>query len=140
MSFHKEPKSDTQHQNHLDGATKILNSDLQEEANRAGLDNTLQNWIQDIKDADNPEFHQIVTDLQDLKAHFGSGTLDKSIIKRLLNRLGENTVKAAVFAENPNTAERVTKLGEALLSASKQVQSNENTPAQDLAEDSATNK
>lgn len=122
MSFHKQPKDDTQHQNHLDAASKILSADLVEEASRAGLDNTLQRWIEDLKDVSNPELHQLVVDLQDLKAHFGSGTLDKDVIGRLLSRLGENTLKAAVFADNANTADRVTKLGETLLSAAKSVQ------------------
>ncbi|TGE19314.1 hypothetical protein [Hymenobacter elongatus] len=114
-------KTEVQNQVHLDAATTLLTGNLQEEATRAGLDNTLQRWIQDIKDANNPEMHQIVVDLQDLKAHFGSGTLDKDVIGRLLTRLGENTLKAAVFAEG-NTKPRVEQLGEALLAAAKQVQ------------------
>jgi len=122
MSFHKQPKDDTQHQNHLDGTTKILSGSLQEESERAGLDNALQRWIEDVKDASNPELHQVVVDLQALKAHFGGGTIDPKLVGQLLGRLGENTIKAAVFADNPNTAERVTKLGEALLAATKQVQ------------------
>lgn len=127
MSFHKQPKDDTQHQNHLDGTTKILGSDLQEEASRAGLDNALQRWIEDVKDASNPELHQIVVDLQALKAHFGGGTIDNKLVGQLLSRLGEHTSKAAVFAENPNTAERVSKLGEALSAAAKQVQKAKDT-------------
>jgi hypothetical protein len=122
MSFHKQPKDDTQHQNHLDGTTKILSGSLQDEADRAGLDNALQRWIEDVKDASNPELHQIVVDLQALKAHFGGGTIDNKLVGQLLSRLGENTSKAAVFADNPNTAERVTKLGDALSAAAKQVQ------------------
>ncbi|RYU79739.1 hypothetical protein [Hymenobacter persicinus] len=114
-------KTEVQNQVHLDAATALLTGNLQEGAERSGLDNTLQRWIQDIKDANNPEFHQVVVDLQELKAHMGSGTYDKDIIGRLLNRLGENTVKAAVFAEG-NTKPRVEQLGEALLAAAKQVQ------------------
>ena len=121
MSFHKQPKDDTQHQNHLDGATKLLNSDLQEEADRSGLDNHLQRWIEDLKDVNNPEMHQIVVDLQDLKAHFNGGGIDKELVGKLLARLGTNTTKSAAFAENPNTADRVTKLGDALSAAAKQM-------------------
>ena len=132
MSFHKQPKDDTQHQDHLDGTTKILSSDLQEEATRSGLDNTLQRWIEDLKDVNNPELHQIIVDLQELKAHFGSGTLDGKVIGRLLGRLGENTIKSAVFAEG-NTKPRVENLGEALLKAAKWVQSPDTTPEEDLA-------
>ena len=121
MSFHKQPKDDTQHQNHLDGATKLLNSDLQEEADRSGLDNHLQRWIEDLKDVNNPEMHQIVVDLQDLKAHFNGGGIDKELVGKLLARLGTNTIKSAAFAENPNTADRVTKLGDALSAAAKQM-------------------
>jgi hypothetical protein len=136
MSFHKQPKDDTQHQNHLDGAVKILTSDLQEEATRSGLDNHFQRWIEDLKDVNNPELHQIVTDLQALKAHFGGGTIDKNLVSQLLSRLGTNTSKAAVFADNPNTAERVANLGEALSAAAKQVQSPQTSPEQDLNQDS----
>lgn len=121
MSFHKQPKDDTQHQNHLDGAVKLLSSDLQEEADRSGLDNHFQRWIEDLKDVNNPELHQIVVDLQDLKAHFNGGGIDKDLVGKLLARLGANTTKSAVFAENPNTADRVTKLGEALSAAAKQM-------------------
>lgn len=133
MSFHKQPKDDTQHQNHLDGTTKILNGSLQDEAERAGLDNALQRWIEDVKDANNPELHQIVVDLQALKAHFGGGSIDHKLVSQLLSRLGENTTKAAIFADNPNTAERVTKLGEALTAAGKQVQNPQNATTEDAS-------
>lgn len=137
MSFHKIPKDDTQHQNHLDGATKLLTGDLQEEASRAGLDNQLQRWIEDLKDANNPEFHQIVVDLQALKAHFNGGSIDKSLVSQLLSRLGTNTSKAAVFAENENTAQRVSNLGAALSAAAKQVSSGgQSSPEQDLQQSS----
>ncbi|QNH63156.1 hypothetical protein [Hymenobacter sediminicola] len=139
MSFHKQPKDDTQHQNHLDGAAKILGSDLQEEADRSGLDNHFQRWIEDLKDVNNPELHQIVVDMQELKAHFNGGAIDKDVVSRLLRRLGDNTTKAAVFAENPNTAERVVKLGEALSAAAKQVSGAQASAEQDLKQDSAAN-
>ncbi|GAB3235326.1 hypothetical protein GCM10027346_24920 [Hymenobacter seoulensis] len=140
MSFHKQPKDDTQHQNHLDGAVKILSGDLQDEADRAGLDNHFQRWIEDLKDVNNPELHQIVVDMQALKAHFGGGTIDKDLVSQLLARLGANTTKAAVFADNPNTAERVTNLGEALSAAAKQVHGGgTSTPEQDLQQNSAQN-
>ena len=122
-------KTEVQNQVHLDAATHLLSGNLLEEVERAGLDNTLQNWIQDIKAANNPELHQVVVDLQELKAHFGSGSYDKDVIGRLLGRLGEHTIKAAVFADG-NTQPRVEKLGEALLAAAKQVQH----PGPDAAE------
>lgn len=125
-------KTEVQNQVHLDAATTMLTGNLQEVASHAGFDNVLQRWIQDIKDANNPEFHQVVVDLQELKAHFGSGTYDKDVIGRLLSRLGENTVKAAVFAEG-NTKPRVEKLGEALLAAAKQVQNPGTAADQDSA-------
>ncbi|MBT2557253.1 hypothetical protein J7E24_05620 [Hymenobacter sp. ISL-91] len=140
MSFHKIPKDDTQHQVHLDGAITLLGNDLQEEASRAGLDNHFQRWIEDLKDTNNPELHQLVVDLQDLKAHFGGGAVNQDTVTRLMGRLGTNTLAAASFAENPNTAERITKLGEALSAAAKQLRGgNDNTPAQDLKQDSQNN-
>ncbi|GGE95476.1 hypothetical protein [Hymenobacter cavernae] len=136
MSFHKQPKDDTQHQNHLDGTTKVLSGDLLEEASRAGLDNTLQRWIEDLKDVDNPELHQLIVDLQALKAHFGGGAIDNRLVGTLLGRLGENTIKAAVFATG-NTKPRVENLGEALLKAAKWVQSPTTTPEEDLSNSNA---
>ncbi|MEJ7666872.1 MAG: hypothetical protein WKG07_48910 [Hymenobacter sp.] len=71
-------KTEVQHQVHLEGAIKLLTGDLQEEASRAGLDNHLQRWIEDLKAANNPEFHKLVVDLQDLKALMHSGTFNGS--------------------------------------------------------------
>lgn len=115
-------KKEVQHQVHLDGAIKLLTGDLNEETERAGLDNQFQRWIEDLKDANNPAFHQLVVDMQALKAHFGSGTLDVSVIAPLLARLGTNTSTAANFAENVNTATRITKLGEVLTAVAQQLQ------------------
>ncbi|WP_046244582.1 hypothetical protein [Hymenobacter terrenus] len=115
-------KKEVQHQVHLDGAIHLLSGDLIEEANRAGLDNQFQRWIGDFKDANNPAFHQLIVDMQALKAHFGSGTLDVNIIAPLLARLGTNTAQAANFAENVNTATRITKLSEVLTAVAQQLQ------------------
>lgn len=140
MSFHKLPKDDTQHQNHLDGAVTILTGNLAEEATRAGLDNHFQRWIEDLKDTNNPDLHQIVVDLQALKAHFGGGTIDKALVSQLLSRMGENTTKAASKAENPNTAQRITSLGQALSTAARQVSAGgQSSPEQDLQQNSAQN-
>ena len=132
-------KTEVQHQNHLDGTVHLLAQDLVEEASRAGLDNHLQRWIEDLKAVDNPQLHQLVVDLQELKAHFGSGSYDKDTISKLLARLGTGTSQAAVFADG-NTQPRVEKLGEALSAAAKQVQGSGNTPAADLKTDSADNR
>ena len=113
-------KKEVQHQVHLDGAIKLLTGDLTQEADRAGLDNQLQRWIEDLKDANNPAFHQLVVDLQALKAHFGSGSLDVNVIAPLIARLGIQTTQAANFAEG-NTAPRVTKLGEVLTAVAQQL-------------------
>jgi len=113
-------KKEVQHQVHLDGAIKLLTGDLTQEADRAGLDNQLQRWIEDLKDANNPAFHQLVVDLQALKAHFGSGSLDVNVIAPLIARLGTQTTQAANFAEG-NTAPRVTKLGEVLTAVAQQL-------------------
>ena len=114
-------KTEVQHQVHLDGAIHLLTGDLTQETDRAGLDNQFQRWIEDLKAANNPAFHQLVVDLQALKAHFGSGTLDVAVIAPLLARLGTHTTQAANFAEG-NTAPRVTKLGEVLTAVAQQLQ------------------
>lgn len=132
-------KKEVQHQVHLEAAVKLLTGDLQEEANRAGLDNILQRWIGDLKDTENPELHQIIVDLQALKAHFGGGAIDHKLVGNLLGRLGENTIKSAVFAEG-NTRPRVEKLGEALLQAAHWVQRPNTSPEEDLRRNSAESK
>jgi len=114
-------KTEVQHQVHLDGAIHLLTGDLTQETDRAGLDNQFQRWIEDLKAANNPAFHQLVVDLQALKAHFGSGTLDVNVIAPLLARLGTQTTQAANFAEG-NTAPRVAKLGEVLSAVAQQLQ------------------
>ena len=113
-------KTEVQNQVHLDAAVHLLTGDLAQEADRSGLDNHFQQWIEDLKAANNPAFHQLVVDLQALKAHFGSGSYDADIIAPLLARLGTNTSQAASFAEG-NTAPRVSKLGEALTAAAHQL-------------------
>lgn len=114
-------KKEVQHQVHLDSAIHLLTGDLTAEADRAGLDNQFQRWIEDLKAVNNPAFHQLVVDMQALKAHFGSGTLDVEVIASLLTRLGTNTTQAAHFAENVNTATRITKLGEVLTAVAQQL-------------------
>ena len=115
-------KKEVQHQVHLDSAIHLLAGDLVQETDRAGLDNQFQRWIEDLKAANNPAFHQLVVEMQALKAHFGSGTLDVAVIAPLLARLGTQTSQAANFAENANTATRVTKLGEVLSAVAQQLQ------------------
>ncbi len=127
-------KTEVQHQNHLDGTVNILSQDLVEEASRAGLDNHLQRWIEDLKAANNPEFHKLVVDLQDLKALMNGGTYNGSQVGTLLHRLGNETARSASFAEG-NTRPHVEKLSSALLAAAGQLQGSDSTPEQDLKND-----
>ena len=133
-------KTEVQHQVHLDSTTELLGGSLTEALARAGLDNTLQQWIVDVKALNNPELHQVVVDLQDLKAHFGgTSNPDMQLVRKLLHRMGTNTDRAAVFADG-NTQPRVQALSEALLAAAKQLgHDEENTPSEDLKADSASN-
>lgn len=128
-------KKEVQHQVHLDGAIHLLTGDLTQETDRAGLDNQFQRWIEDLKAANNPAFHQLVVDLQALKAHFGSGTLDGDVITPLLARLGTQTSLAANFAENANTATRVAKLGEVLSAVAQQLKGGATVPDGNLPQD-----
>lgn len=124
-------KTPVQHQVHLEGAIKILTGDLAEEASRAGIDNQLQRWIEDLKAANNPEFHQLVVDLQALKALLHGGTYDADQVGRLVHHLGTETTRVASFAEG-NTRPHVEKLGAALLAAAGQLQGGSTSPEQDL--------
>ena len=128
-------KTPVQHQVHLEGAIKILTGDLAEEASRAGIDNQLQRWIEDLKAANNPEFHQLVVDLQALKALLHGGTYDASQVSRLVHHLGTETTRVASFAEG-NTRPHVEKLGAALLAAAGQLQGGSTSPEQDLKNNS----
>jgi hypothetical protein len=130
-------KTEVQHQVHLEGAIKLLTGNLSEEANRAGTDNHFQRWIEDLKAANNPEFHKLVVDLQDLKALMHSGTYDGKQVGSLLHRLGNETARTASFAEG-NTRTHVEKLGAALLAAAGQLQGSATTPAEDLKNDSSS--
>lgn len=124
-------KTPVQNQVHLEGAIKILTGDLAEEASRAGIDNQLQRWIEDLKAASNPEFHKLVVDLQALKALLHSGTYDGDQVGRLVHHLGTETSRVASFAEG-NTRPHVEKLGAALLAAAGQLQGGNTSPEQDL--------
>jgi hypothetical protein len=124
-------KTPVQHQVHLEGAIKILTSDLAEEASRAGIDNQLQRWIEDLKAASNPEFHKLVVDLQALKALLNGGTYDGNQVGRLVHHLGTETARIASFAEG-NTRPHVEKLGAALLAAAGQLQGGNTSPEEDL--------
>jgi hypothetical protein len=124
-------KTEVQHQVHLEGAIKILTGDLSEEASRAGIDNQLQRWIEDLKAAHNAEFHQLVTDLQALKALLHGGTYDGDQVGRLLHRLGSETARVSHLAAG-NTLSHVEKLSAALLAAAGQLQGGSSTPEQDL--------
>jgi hypothetical protein len=127
-------KTAVQHQVHLEGAIKILTGDLSEEASRAGIDNQLQRWIEDLKAANNQEFHKLVVDLQALKALLHGGTYNGDQVGRLLHHLGNETARVASEAEG-NTRPHVEKLSVALLAAAGQLQGSDTTPEQDLKND-----
>ena len=129
-------KTEVQNQVHLEAAVKLLGGDLQAEASRSGMDNHLQQWIEDLKAAHNPEFHQLVVSLQDLKALLNTNAYDGNEVGHLLHRLGTETARVAHFAEG-NTLPHVEKLGTALLAAAGQLQGSSTTPAQDLANDNS---
>lgn len=128
-------KKEVQHQVHLESAIKLLGGDLVEEAAKAGIDNNLQRWIEDLKAAHNPELHQLVTDLQALKALLHSGTYNGAQVGQLLHRLGNETARVASAADG-NTRTHVEKLSAALMAAAGQVQGSDTTPEQDLKNDS----
>jgi len=128
-------KTEVQHQVHLEGAIKLLTGDLQDEAGKAGIDNNLQRWIEDLKAAHNPEFHKLTTDLQALKALLNGGTYDGDQTGRLLHHLGTETARVAEFASG-NTRTHVEKLSAALVAAAGQLQGGSTSPEQDLKNDS----
>ena len=124
-------KTEVQHQNHLEGAIKLLTGNLAEEASRAGIDNQLQRWVEDLKEGHNPEFHKLVTDLQALKALLHGGTYNGNQVGRLVHHLGTETARVAHLATG-NTRMHVEKLSAALLAAAGQLQGHDTTPEEDL--------
>ena len=128
-------KTEVQHQVHLEGAIKLLTGDLQDEAGKSGIDNQLQRWIDDLKEAHNPELHKLVTDLQALKALLHGGTYNGDQVGRLLHHLGTETARVAHFAVG-NTRPHVEKLSAALVAAAGQLQGTDTTPEEDLKNDS----
>ena len=132
-------KKDVQHQVHLEATANLLEGDLEEEATRAGLDNTLQRWIEDLKAVNlNEHLHPIITDLQALKAHLGSGDHDAGLIARLLRRLADHTATVAHLADG-NVQPRIVHLSAALTHAAQKVAGTGASPADDLRRDSAEN-
>ena len=128
-------KKEVQHQVHLESAVKLLTGDLQDEAGKAGIDNQLQRWIEDLKAAHNAEFHKLVTDLQALKALLHGGTYDGDQVGRLVHHLGTETTRVAHFSTG-NTRTHVEKLGATLLAAAGQLQGGTTTPEEDLKNNS----
>lgn len=132
-------KTEVQHEVHLDATSHLLEGDLLTESSRAGLDNRFQRWIEELKAANqNAHLHPIITDLQALRAHVGSGTLDGNVISRLLSRLAENTATVAHLAD-AKVQPRIVQLSAALTRAAEWTAGSDSTPEEDLLRDSARN-
>lgn len=124
MPYNKDPKTPVQHEAHLDGTINYLNQDLAQQVERAGLDNTLQHWIEDLKDQNMPAFHPLIKDLQALKAHFNTDNPSIDVIAPLLSSLAKTTKEVARLSQHPNVQSRIKHLAEALEGASAKVKNN----------------
>ena len=133
-------KKDVQHQVHLDSAVHLLSGDLAEALTKSGLDNQLQRWIEDLKEQNNPDMHQLIQDLQSLKAHFGGTTTpDGDLVVQLIGRMSTETARLATFAEG-NTRPRVEKLSEALAAAAQQLKGGESNFDPSIPQDMSSHK
>lgn len=130
-------KKAVQHEVHLDATAHLLEGDLLTETTHAGLDNRLQSWIDDLKAANqNEHLHPIISDLQTLRAHLGSGALDGAIISGLLQRLADHTATVAHLADG-NVSPRIVRLSTALAHAATLTAGVGSRPQEDLHRHSA---
>ncbi|NGM19047.1 hypothetical protein G3576_03410 [Roseomonas stagni] len=78
----------------------------------------IEGWEETLGKVETPGAKGIVRDLERLKKLITSDDIDGDAVKKLVAKLGEETVTMAGRAEGAK-AERIKELGEALNSASK---------------------
>ncbi len=79
----------------------------------------IEGWEATLEKAEAPGTKTIVKDLENLKKHLQAESVDGDQIKKLLQKLGKETVTMAGKAEGKN-AEKTKALGEALASLSNE--------------------
>ncbi len=85
----------------------------------AAATKNIEGWEATLEKVDAPGVKGIVRDLESLKKHLHAKELDGEAIRKLVAKLGKETVSIAGKAEGKN-AEKVKTLGEALTTASEE--------------------
>lgn len=101
----------------IDSTIHLLSDKLTEAAAKHGAE-IIGKWEADLEAADFRGAKTIHTDLGTLRHHLEGGTLDGAVVGELMVKLGEATERAAAHAEG-TSGERLTKLGETLVTAGK---------------------
>ncbi len=84
----------------------------------------IEGWEATLEKVEAPGVKGIVRDLESLKKHLHAKELDGDAIRKLVAKLGKETVSVAGKAEGKN-AEKAKALGEALTEASESAEAEE---------------
>ena len=79
----------------------------------AAATKNIEGWEATLEKLDTPGVKAIVKDLENLKKHLHAKELDGEAIKKIVAKLGKETVAIASKSEGKN-AEKIKSLGEAL--------------------------
>ena len=78
----------------------------------------IEGWEATLEKVESPAARAIVKDLESLKKHLHADPLDGAAIKKLVSKLGRETVSIASHTEGSN-APKIKALGEALTHAAE---------------------
>ena len=81
----------------------------------------IEGWEATLEKVEAPAAKTIIKDLENLKKHLQADKLDGGQIKKLVLKLGKETVTIAGKSEGKN-AEKIKSLGEALTAAAESVE------------------
>jgi hypothetical protein len=85
----------------------------------AAATKNIEGWEATLENHEEPGVKAIVRDLENLKKHLHAKEIDGEAIRKLVAKLGKETVTLAGKADGKN-AEKVKALGEALTSAAEE--------------------
>jgi hypothetical protein len=79
----------------------------------------IEGWEETIEKSEAPAAKAIIRDLESLKKHLHAENIDGDAVKKLIMKLGKETVTIAGKSDSKN-AEKIKMLGEALTEAAEQ--------------------
>ena len=102
----------------FDATIKHIQDGLKGFTVKAAVKN-IEGWEATLEKLENPGTKTIIKDLENLKKHLHAKELDGEAIRKLVAKLGKETVSLAGKADSKN-AEKVRALGEALTGAAEE--------------------